>query len=237
VKLIILADVHANLPALEAALNQARAEGYDALIHLGDAIAIGPYPAECLDLLLSLPNAYFVMGNHDEWFAHGLPQPQPSWMSDGEVAHQHWTHAQLDPALKAVVAQWPYRLEETFAGVQVLFLHYALEPTGGFVTVFQQPGVAKLDQLFAQETATLICYGHTHRALDMQGRARYVNPGALGCYSQPLARYTVAQFDNGRYTLEHRAAPYDPAPLYQTFEARQVPEREFIYRAFFGGVM
>jgi hypothetical protein len=118
-----------------------------------------------------------------------------------------------------------------------LFLHYALDPAGGFVSVFQQPEVAELDQLFAQESAALICYGHTHRALDRQGRAHYVNPGALGCYRQPLARYAVAQFDNGRYILEHRAAPYDPQRLYQTFEARQTPEREFIYQAFFGGLL
>jgi putative phosphoesterase len=236
-KLVVVTDVHANLPALDAVLNEVRAESYDALVHLGDAISIGPNPAECLDLLLALPHTQFVMGNHDEWFVYGLPQPQPSWMSDGEVEHQQWTYAQLNDAHRAAVAQWPYRLEETPAGVQVLFLHYALDPARGFAPVLRQPGVEDLDRLFAQEEAELIFYGHTHQALDRQGRVRYVNPGALGCHNQPLARYVVVQVENGHYTLEHRAAPYDIRRLYETFETRQVPEREFIYRAFFGGLL
>jgi predicted phosphodiesterase len=101
-KVAVLTDVHANLPALRAVLGQLEQEGFDLLVHLGDAIAIGPFPAECLDLLLNVPNVRCVMGNHDEYFVHGLPQPQPAWMSDGEVEHQHWTHRQMDPALRTV---------------------------------------------------------------------------------------------------------------------------------------
>lgn len=52
-KLAVLTDVHANLPALRAALRALEQEGFDLLVHLGDAIAIGPFPSECLELLLS----------------------------------------------------------------------------------------------------------------------------------------------------------------------------------------
>lgn len=84
-RIVVITDVHANLPALEAALDSIRAEGYDVLFHTGDAIAIGPHPAECLDLLLSTPNTRFVIGNHEAWFINGLPTPLPSWISEGEV--------------------------------------------------------------------------------------------------------------------------------------------------------
>ena len=72
-RIVIISDVHANLPALEAALATIDAAGYDAIYHLGDAITIGPFPAECLDLLLDTSHMRFLMGNHDAWFAHGLP--------------------------------------------------------------------------------------------------------------------------------------------------------------------
>src|SRR5512141_2873035 len=106
-KIIISTDVHANLPALQAVLPVAQTEGYDLLLHLGDAVAIGPYPSETLDLLLSTPRIRFIKGNHDQWFAEGLPNPIPEWMSEGEVEHQHWTHAQVDPSLKRIVSEWP----------------------------------------------------------------------------------------------------------------------------------
>jgi hypothetical protein len=40
---------------------------------------------------------------------------------------------------------------------------------------------------------------------------------------------------DGRWSVTHHRVPYDDTLLYDTFEAREVPERSFIYRAFFGG--
>lgn len=45
-RIVIITDVHANLPALEAALAAIRADGATAIYHIGDAIGIGPFPAE-----------------------------------------------------------------------------------------------------------------------------------------------------------------------------------------------
>ena len=69
----------------------------------------------------------------------------------------------------------------------------------------------------------------------MTGRARYVDLGSLGCHTEALARYVVLDCLDGRYTLEHRAVPYDDGPLFREYEARQVPARAFLYRAFHGG--
>ena len=113
-RIAVLTDVHANLPALQAALDAIHRAGCEAIYHTGDAIAIGPHPAECLDLLLSTPNLHLTMGNHDAWFVQGLPQPRPSWMDDGEVEHHHWVYAQLDPDLKRVIAGWPWVIQESF---------------------------------------------------------------------------------------------------------------------------
>jgi predicted phosphodiesterase len=236
-KLVVLTDVHANLPALRAALREIEREGFDLLVHLGDAIAIGPFPAECLDLLLNTRDIRFIIGNHDEYFAYGLPQPQPKWMSDGEVEHQRWTHRQIDPALKTIVAEWPYRIHADF-GVPTTFVHYPLDESGKrFAPFMKTPTAAELDRsfsLFAPEASALNFYGHSHPFSDLEGRARHVNPGSLGCAPEPIARYTVVEYQSGSYRLAHRAVPYDDAELLNAFESRQVPERAFIYRAFFG---
>ena len=64
-KIALLTAVHGNLPALTAALAAIARDGVDATYHLGDAIGIGPYPAECLDLLLATPRLHAILGNHD----------------------------------------------------------------------------------------------------------------------------------------------------------------------------
>jgi len=235
-KIAVITDAHANLPALEAALDAIHAEGCDLLFHTGDAIAIGPYPDECLDLLLDTPNIHFVAGNHESYFVDGLPEPQPEWLSDGEIEHQHWTHARLGEQRRAMVAEWPYILEREFEGVRTDFVHYGLAPSGrDFVSVVRQATATDMDRMFASHDADLIFYGHNHFRSDLQGKARYVDPGSLGCYDKAVARYCIAEFQQGRYTVEHRAVPYDDAALFRTFEQRDVPEREFIYRVFFGG--
>lgn len=239
IKLAIITDVHANLPALRAALAAIRDEGVDLIVHLGDAIAIGPQPRECLDELLALTNARFVIGNHDAWFAFGLPKPQPNWMSDGEVAHQLWTHAQLDSGLREVLGAWPNRLTMELAGLRVDFVHYALDASGRkFQRIMRDPTAADLDAAFAVHDATgaaLIFYGHSHQFSDTAGRARYVNPGALGCASEAVARFSVLTCSEASYDVRHRAVPYDDANLFAAFEERRVPERDFIVKAFFGG--
>lgn len=179
------------------------------------------------------------MGNHDEWFAHGLPTPLPQWMSHGEADHQRWTHDQIRPELRSVVARWPYHWHCDFDGVPAAFFHYALDASGRrFARIMRKPAVPELDDafaVFAPKAAAIVFYGHSHEFSDAQGRARYVNPGSLGCTSHAVARYSVVEFGRGTYHLEHRCVPYDDAELWNAFEARRVPERAFIYRAFFGG--
>ncbi len=237
VRIAILSDVHGNLPALKAALAAIEREGYDALYHTGDVIGIGPYPAECLRLLLDTPGARMIMGNHDAWFVHGLPQPRPSWMTEVELAHQQLVHAQLDPSLRSVVARWPYVIQEQIDGIQLTFTHYGLDDSGrGFVPVIPHPQSEDLDAMFGQFGADLVFYGHHHPTADLWGRGRYVNPGSLGCHTEPLARFVILDCASGAYTLQHRAVPYDDRVLFTAFEDRAVPEREIIRRIFFGKV-
>jgi predicted phosphodiesterase len=234
-RLAVLTDIHANLPALNAELTAIREHDYDLLVHTGDAISIGPFPAECLDLLLGLPRTRLLMGNHDAWFIHGLPTPQLGWMSDGEVLHQQWTHAQLDPGLQTIVAQWPYVLTEIYDQVQLTFLHYPLNGHQQILPVMPQPTFTDLDRAFAGYPGELIFYGHHHPFSDRHGRVRYINPGSLGCAPTAEARFCVVDIAHGRWKVTHWSVPYDDTVLYHAFEARAVPERTFIYQAFFGG--
>lgn len=234
-RIVVLTDIHANLPALNAALAAIESHGYDLLVHTGDAIAIGPFPAESLERLLNLPRCRCVMGNHDAWFADGLLSPQPPWMSDGELAHQYWTHAQFDPALRATVRTWPYLITETVETLTMSFLHYPYAGDKEFLPILQQPTVADLTQAFAPYPGELIFYGHHHPFADTVGAARYINPGSLGCATTAHARYTVVDVHNGQWQVTHHSVAYDDGPLIAAFQERDVPERVLINQFFYGG--
>lgn len=235
-KIAVITDVHANLPALEAALGAIRSEQCDAIFHVGDAIAIGPYPAECLDLMQRIPNLQCVAGNHDLYFVDGLPDPQPGWMSNGEVQHQLWTHRQLDDDQKLMISQWPLVHSAVIEGLKTVFVHYGFAGPGrDFAGVVRNPTGTDMDKMFAEHAAEIVFFGHDHSPSDIKGNARYINPGSLGCCSQAFARYTIAEFADGRVDIRHASVSYDDKELHRAFEERKVPEREFIYRVFFGG--
>lgn len=234
-KAVILTDVHANLPALQAALNAARAEGYDALYHLGDAIGIGPHPAECVDVLLNLPGATLLRGNHEGWLVDGFPQNGPPMQGQPERNPFTWTNQQIDPALCDVIAAWPFQLEHDLEGVAVRFTHYALDESGrDFKRVIAKPSAVDLDALFDAGDAALVFYGHHHPYSDLQGRASYLNPGSLGCCETALARFYVARFERGAAHIEHRSIPYDDSAVLRDYQQRDMPGWQAMQRMFHG---
>src|SRR5690606_28523282 len=62
---LLISDVHANLPALDAVLLHASQRGYDATIFLGDAVGYYPHAEEALQRLIALDPAVRILGNHD----------------------------------------------------------------------------------------------------------------------------------------------------------------------------
>ncbi len=242
-KLAFMTDIHANLIALEAALEDMTAQGVDRIVHGGDAIGIGPLPLETLDRLRGLGEKLLpIMGNHDAWYAFGYPDPLDLELHPNEVHHSDWVHRQLGTEFQAWVATWPYQHRETVYGLKLGFAHYGLkaQPDRAGHPLFQkfitEPRAEDLDGLFADFEVDLMFYGHHHPESTVQGRALYLNPGALGCSPTPHARYTLLEVhENGEYTLEARAPQYDDALLQAAFDERAVPEREFIRKAFFLG--
>jgi len=68
-RVLVLSDIHANLAALEAVLQDAASVGYDAVWCLGDTVGYGPEPDECVSRVRGL-DGEAVIGNHD-WAAIG----------------------------------------------------------------------------------------------------------------------------------------------------------------------
>lgn len=69
-KILIISDVHGNLPSLEFVLEQEF--DADLIISLGDVVNYGPWSNECVDLLESLQNKILIKGNHEDAFIKGI---------------------------------------------------------------------------------------------------------------------------------------------------------------------
>jgi len=77
-KVLVISDVHGNLPALEIVLHKNK--DVDLIISLGDVVNYGPWSNECVELLQTQPNCIKIMGNHEEAFIAG------NYLGTNEVA-------------------------------------------------------------------------------------------------------------------------------------------------------
>ncbi|HEX2864878.1 MAG TPA: metallophosphoesterase family protein [Deinococcales bacterium] len=106
-RVLLLADIHANAASLEAVLADASSRGFDRAAFLGDAVGYGPNPGFVLDRLEDL-NATCILGNHDTWLletAAGLAGTELGLV--GEALR--WQLAQLEDRHLRQLRAWPHR--------------------------------------------------------------------------------------------------------------------------------
>lgn len=233
-RLAVITDAHGNLPALQAALAEIDRFGVDLLVHTGDAIGIGPFPRECVEILTTRSATCCLMGNHDAWYAFGLPQPRPEWMSIGEWEHQQWTHTELGATFRPIIAAWPYSARFDSPAGPVEMLHFPRKPDGDFNLPSAAPKTGEAADALFQSNAHFTFYGHHHEPADLTGvSTRYLNPGSLGCAPKPVARIAFLVVESPQqWKLSISSIGYDPTDLLGEFDRRVVPERDFIRRIF-----
>jgi len=207
---LVLADVHANIEALEACLSDAQARGYDRTLVLGDLVGYGPDPNETIARIQSLNPTSMVRGNHDK-VACGLEQPEGfNAVAKGAAL---WTYETLTVANRlwlASLAQGPL-----VADGQIEICHGS--PFDEDAYIFDE-----LDALRALKVSSrpLCLFGHTHYPvtfelsaaafestgpsssaethLDLRNGSKYlVNPGSVGQPrdGDPRAAYAIIDVD------------------------------------------
>ncbi len=103
-KIALLSDLHANLPALDACLEHARAQGAEQFALLGDLVGYGADPGPVLERVMQLvaDGALCVRGNHDD--AAVTPPAEVENLGDQSA---QWTHPQLSAPQRAFLAGLP----------------------------------------------------------------------------------------------------------------------------------
>jgi predicted phosphodiesterase len=230
----IFQDLHANLPAFKKALEVFNEHGCAQIYHVGDLIGIGPYPKEVFELAISIKSITFIMGNHDYWFAFGIPDPKPPYMSDEELEHQQWNHSQIGNAYRMVVQKWKF-VEELVIDEshKISFTHYGYDAEKNWFKSFvKNPNQENMDVLFQELDSKMIFYGHNHDPSDLTSKARYVNLGSAGCHDKPEVRLGILEISNNQWSLKRLSMPYNDNGLMEEFEIKKVPARDFITRTF-----
>lgn len=215
-RIAVIADIHGNLPALEAVILDLSKRGVDQIVDLGDC-ASGPlWPAETMELLGDL-GALTVRGNHDRMVA--TLDPEVMGPSD------RFTFEALDATTRDRLRQLP-SIVEVIPGV--LACHGTPEDDETYLLDEVEAGRLVqarreiIERRLGPIEAGLVLCGHSHRPdlVRLPSGLLIVNPGSVGCPAyddptppahvsetgSPLARYAMIELDDE--TLEPTVAFY-----------------------------
>jgi diadenosine tetraphosphatase ApaH/serine/threonine PP2A family protein phosphatase len=192
----LLYDVHGNLPALEAVLEDAREAGTERFLLGGDYALFGAWPRETVERLQEL-EAEWIRGNGERWTAAPEEAPEPV---RGAIAR---CREMLGEKLVTELADLP----ETLSREGTLYCHGS--PTSDVRSFLPEPGDDEAELLLGVE-AERIVFGHTHFAFSRKagGGIELVNPGSVGMPfdRDPRAAWALVRPGGG---IEQRRVEYD----------------------------
>ena len=205
-RVAVLADIHGNLPALEAVLDEVGGDA-DRIVLLGD-IASGPMPGETLDRLAALGDrAVWVHGNGER-----------------EITGLEQRHSDLVTCLPMTVTLDVDGLGPT------LFCHATPHKDDEFVLV--DSPMARWKEVLAGVTEEVVVLGHTHMPFDrLAGGHRVINPGSVGmAYGPPGAYWALlgptVQLMRTRYDVKAAAERLGDAAWAQEYVLHQYGDDE-----------
>ena len=206
-RILILADVHANWEAL---LSLQRAETRpDAVLFAGDAVGYGPDPSHCARWLLSNASAA-VRGNHDDALAFETKVGAPPELRDAAGETIGHARGSIAPADRDHIGQWPTTASIELGGARFYLTHGTpADALSGQLNPATCPE-SELHALFDDIAADVILLGHTHMPAIRQFDGRViVNPGSLGQprYGSPDATYAV--WEDGHLQIRHLHYDHD----------------------------
>jgi diadenosine tetraphosphatase ApaH/serine/threonine PP2A family protein phosphatase len=194
----LIYDVHGNLPALEAVIDDARAAGADGFLLGGDYGLFGPWPADTIAALHELGGATWIRGNVDRWTA------RPAEAPDDELIR-----AAIDACRQALADQVVSELEALPEQLVIDGTRYCHGSPISDIRSFM-PSAADDEELLGSVAERRVVFGHTHLQFSRSTGAgiELVNPGSAGMPfdGDPRAAYAMVA-DDGR--VELRRVPYD----------------------------
>lgn len=198
-KILLLADIHANWPALSAIH-----EEFDACLFLGDAVEYGTDPVPCVEWIRT--NAtYAIRGNHDHAVVQRVPPSNGSGFRRlaSATRQQHWQI--LQPSSLKYLSRLPVTQYLELDGYSFYLVHATpRDPLDEYLLNDPEGWTQRLKGI----DADFVCVGHTHIPLHLDlGRWQLINPGSVGQPRDGDPRASYAVIEHGR--VEFRRVEYD----------------------------
>ena len=233
---LLLSDVHANLPALDAVLDDARRiEGVSSTHHLGDLVGYAPWPNEVVGRIRAA-GITGVAGNYDSTVATSYKHCGCRYEDPHQEALAHesfqWTLANTSLETKHFLGALPFRMDIRplgghVAGPTIRMLHGNQTLNTVYVTADRSDEfLSKMAAGAGARPGDIVCFGHTHIPWHREVEGiHFVNTGSVGRPKDgdPRAAYVVLDIGDGHVGVEFQRVTYDIEAAAAAIVASELP--------------
>ncbi|MFW9928420.1 MAG: metallophosphoesterase family protein [Candidatus Thorarchaeota archaeon] len=229
-KIAIVSDLHANLPATETVFDLIDTLDIDHCVCLGDLVGYYTQPLEIIDIIKQRCNEKVIAGNHDYIAINDNFKTESQYFNDIARKALVWTRK----TIRASTEHWEYiktlplTLELKFDGYKFLLAHGTpTEPDDWeyfyyFGVIDQEMIMQDWLEFFNVDVITL---GHTHVPFVYQDERKFViNPGSVGQPRDGDPRASFAVFDTDEHEVTHYRVKYQINKVISALRKENLPD-------------
>ena len=218
-KIAVISDIHGNIQALEAVLENIKKENCEKIYCLGDLAMAGPQPFETIGKIKELMQEYdftLIQGNTDEMIAN-CDNQMIHMLEENNPVMAHALECDVtvvSEEQKQFLRNLPKQKEITIGNLKILLVHGS--PRKNNENIFANLKIEEVEEMIAGTDANIIFCGHTHVPCGYQTTTKQtvVNVGSVGrpFSEEPKACYAVLEITNeknGEFTIKHNLVDYD----------------------------
>ena len=218
--LAILSDIHGNLPALEAVLDDLANFQVDHVIVPGDVINFGPFSRQTAELVIE--KRWPVIRGNIEFFLvdYKTPRAPNEWNDPIQFAPTAWLNRPIDRKLKTIIGAWPDILNLRFRDAPPILVCHGT-PQSRWDSIYSTLTDEEIEKLLSNAEADFVICGHTHLPMDRQsGKWRIFNPGSVGVPLDGVhsASYIILEGNVQGWRPTLRRVPFDYEAVFDEFE-------------------
>jgi putative phosphoesterase len=213
-KIAVLADIHGNLPALKAVLEEIENENINILLVAGDILG-GPFPVEVIRILHDL-NAKMIKGNYEDYLLKIFLNPSDSkWYKTKQWSPIYWVYKRLNHYWLEFINSLPKKkIISSPNKDEILMVHRIYKnmlPTDDSGVLVADKYKKILDDYTKSLDQSVLIYAHNHvQSIDKVNGCLALNPGSIGF---PLngtigAQYMIMNWEKNEWIAKMRTVNY-----------------------------
>lgn len=231
-KVALIGDIHANLPALEAVLAHIREQGVDGIWNVGDFVGYGAFPEEVVQFFRTEEELHDldvlnIIGNYDLkvlQFKEKRKKWRKSKRPDKYLAFE-WAYESLSKKSRKYLRFLSKEIRLKAKGKRILLTHAS--PASNQEALTLETPERRLRELAQMAEADVIICGHSHQPFvrEVDG-AWFINPGSVGRPDDgdPRACYAVLEITSDSIDVQHYRVAYDTERAADAIRERELPE-------------